>query len=51
MEAINILEETLGREHPAYALSLINLGELYSDLVDYMRAVAYYIEAKDVLER
>lgn len=51
LEAKDIKEKALGREHPDYAASLNGLGNVYSDMGDYARAEAYHMEAKDLWEK
>ena len=51
LEAKNIYEKTLGKEHPDYAISLNNLGILYWNMVDYAKAERYYLEAIAIKEK
>ena len=48
MEALNIRKSVLGINHPDYALSLNNLGSIYSDIGDYKQAEKYYLEALEI---
>jgi hypothetical protein len=50
-EALGIAEGVLGREHPACAVTLNNLGELYQAMGDYGRAESFYLEAKAIREK
>jgi CHAT domain-containing protein/Flp pilus assembly protein TadD len=51
IEAKEIREKVLGKEHPDYATSLNNLGALYDDMGDYAQAEKYYLEAKEIWEK
>ena len=51
LEAKNIYEKVLGKEHPDYATSLSNLGYLYNAIGDYTQAEKYYLEAKNIYEK
>jgi len=46
-----IIEKTLGKEHPSYATSLNNLGSLYMDIGDYAKAERYYLEDIAITEK
>ena len=45
LEALRIRKSVHGENHPDYAVSLNNLGVLYSDMGDYAKAETYYLEA------
>ena len=51
LEAKNIQEKTLGKEHPDYAELLNDLGYLYKSMGDYTNTEGYYLEAKAIWER
>ena len=46
-----IIEKTLGKEHPDYATSPNNLGNLYYEMGSYEKAVALHLEAKAIREK
>ncbi|MDR1121998.1 MAG: tetratricopeptide repeat protein, partial [Dysgonamonadaceae bacterium] len=51
LEAKDIREKALGKEHPDYVTSLNNLGGFYDDMGDNAQAEKYYAEAKEITER
>ena len=51
MEAKNIREKTLGKEHPDYLSSLNNLSSVYGNSGEYDQAIKYLLEAKSVGEQ
>ncbi len=51
IEAKNIREKVLGKEHPDYASSCDNLAILYKDMGQYEKAEPLYLEAKQIRER
>ena len=48
LEALEIKESILGKQHTDYALSLNNLGSYYSDISNYPEAEKYYLEALEI---
>jgi CHAT domain-containing protein/Flp pilus assembly protein TadD len=51
VEAKEIEEKVLGKEHLSYATSLNNLGVLYYAMGNYAEAEKYYAEAKEIREK
>jgi len=51
LEAKEIFEKTLGKNHPSYASLLNNLGALYSVMGDYTNAKRYNHEATAIMEK
>jgi CHAT domain-containing protein/Flp pilus assembly protein TadD len=51
LEAKNIYEKTLGKEHPYYATSVDNLGFLYYRMGDYAKTERYFLEAIAIYEK
>jgi CHAT domain-containing protein len=51
LEAKEIQEKILGKEHPSYASSCYNLASLYTDQGLYQKAEPLYIEAKKIQEK
>jgi tetratricopeptide (TPR) repeat protein len=51
LEAIDIREKVLGKEHPLYAATLVNLANLYRYLNNYKKAEPLYLEAKDIRDK
>jgi len=51
LEAAKLNEALYGKDHPEYAVSLNNLGEVYRSMGDYARAERHYLEAIALQER
>ncbi|MEM0927165.1 MAG: CHAT domain-containing tetratricopeptide repeat protein, partial [Planctomycetota bacterium] len=51
VEAKEITEDTLGVDHPDYAISLNNLAELYRVMGKLDQAVVYSLEAQAIVEK
>jgi tetratricopeptide (TPR) repeat protein len=51
LNAIDIREKVLGKEHLDYAASLNNLAILYFRLGNYEKAEAYFLELKEIREK
>ena len=51
LEAKQIQEKVLGKEHPDYAASCNNLAILYKDMGQYEKAEPLYLEAKQIREK
>jgi len=51
LEAKNILEKTLGKNHPDYATSLNNLGISYLNTGNYAQAERHHLEALSIREK
>ena len=50
-KALVIKEKVLGKAHPDYALSLMNLADLYMGTEQYEKAEPLFVEAKTILEK
>jgi tetratricopeptide (TPR) repeat protein len=50
-QALEIYKKALGEEHPDYAMSLNNLGVLYSEMGDYKSAEPYYKEGLEIYKK
>ncbi len=51
LEAIEIFEKILGKQHPSYAKSCINLAVIYEDMAKYDKAELLYLEIKQMREK
>ena len=51
LEAKEIYQKTVGKDHPSYAASLNNLALLYTYMGNYSAAEPLYLEAKTICER
>lgn len=49
IKAKDIRGEILGKQHPAYAMALINIAHIYRGIKDYEKALALFLQAKDIL--
>ena len=50
-QALEIKKKALGEEHPSYASSLNNLGNLYMNMGDYKAAEPYYKQALEIRKK
>jgi len=50
IEGKNIIEKTLGKEHPTHASSLSKIGKMYFEFKNYSKAETYYLEALSIDE-
>jgi tetratricopeptide (TPR) repeat protein len=46
--ALDVRRRTVGEKHPNYAITLSNLGVLYSDIGDYHKAESHYLQALEI---
>ncbi|MBK9335155.1 MAG: tetratricopeptide repeat protein [Lewinellaceae bacterium] len=51
LEAKDVREKALGKEHPDYALSLNNLGIFYASMGQNEKVEPLHLEAKDIREK
>ena len=51
LEAADIREKTLGKDHPDFAILLNSLGTLYYSMGDYNQTERYFLEGLSVTER
>ncbi len=51
LEAIEVTERVLGKDHPSYATSFNNLAMLYKSMGEYGKAEPLYLEAMEITER
>lgn len=51
LEAIDILNKTLGKQHPQYSISLSTLASLYNKLGQYEKAKSLYAESIAITEQ
>lgn len=50
-EALALIEQMYGKDHPDYATTLDNIATCYSNLGDYNKAIEYYNELITIQEK
>jgi len=45
-----IKEQTLGKQHPSYATTLVNIGSCLYEQRKYKDALVWFMEAKEILK-
>ena len=51
LQSLNVINQTLGEEHPIGAFALINLADLYIQMDDYLKAEPMYLRSLMIINK